>query len=203
MRKAAFYTWDVFDKCTRVVWKSFSSRSFFVRCPRPCLFVRKTNVCHQNKIAALLHRKEKFHRNTMEIQNKYLQKWKYWTWKKSMCVLRSSTCTRAILFILFLPHWYFDGIIDRCENFPMAALIYGRDCRECSPSPHLSKVTSCTFPFSIIFTWFWCWKRGQNTFPKLKGVFGPIVSKTKQKRFFEESCEISCSRIWIWAGGWM
>ena len=75
MRKAAFYTWDVFDKCTRVVWKSFSSRSFFVRCPRPCLFVRKTNVCHQNKIAALLHRKEKF---SQEIEWKYKEiEWKY------------------------------------------------------------------------------------------------------------------------------
>ena len=48
--------------------KSFSLWSFFVA---SCLFVRKTNVCHQNKIAALLHRKEKFHTNTMEIQNKY------------------------------------------------------------------------------------------------------------------------------------
>ena len=39
----------------------------------------------------------------------------------------------AILFILF-SRQHFDGIIDRCENFPMVALIYGRDCPECSHS---------------------------------------------------------------------
>ena len=48
-----------------------------------------------------------------------------------------------IVHSLFRQH--FDRIIDRCENFPMAALIYGRDCPECSHSSRLSKIMSCTF----------------------------------------------------------
>ena len=137
----------VVDKCTSRLKRVFPSEVSLL--PRVCSLGRQMSVTRIKQQPCSTEKKSftqiqwKYKTNTkMEILNM----------EKSMCVLRSSTCTRAILFILFLPHWYFDGIIDRCENFPMAALIYGRDCRECSPSPHLSKVTSCTFPFSIIFT---------------------------------------------------
>ena len=189
--------------------KSFSFWSFFVA---SCLFVRKTNVCHQNKIADPAPQEGKV---SSQIQRKHKTRLNYcrhcgqcvvliidssqnevWLWgcqpffSQSACrcgmvssiffphcrgniarigsfdgnVSNQKSCMEAlsicmaILFILF-SRQHFDGIIDRCENFPMVALIYGRDCPECSHSRPFIRNNVLHF-FSqtgmFILRW-WCW----------------------------------------------